>query len=148
MLRVIQKFIPILAFVTVGCARQAEQPSPSQVKADATAGAGLSEEASLSYSVQHHLKEYEVRIVRQEDNKDHFYPFTVRIVDKGQEIYNFRARRNGVHTTRGYGLRRGFLSNLHRMHDHRLRPEGTQGTLEDRTQGQPSPRSIPNTGTR
>jgi hypothetical protein len=56
----------------------------------------------LLYSVQHELKQYEIRIIRRENSEYNWQPFTVQILDKGQEVYSFRAHDETVFTDRGH----------------------------------------------
>jgi hypothetical protein len=90
-----------LACAPPGEAPPVEPPNPDQAKADAAEWRWSEREASLLYSLQHSLSQYEVQVVRPGNKGNPWTPLTVRILDLGQEVYSFRAHDKTVFTQLG-----------------------------------------------
>ena len=93
--------VPAFFLAALGCAPRDETSARYQQKAEASQWRWSEHEAKLLYSVRHQLKGYQVQVVRSENNQDAWEPFTVRILDKGQELYSFRAHDETVFTQLG-----------------------------------------------
>jgi hypothetical protein len=101
MLRIALTCVATFLLAAAGCTPSHNPSSPSQHEAEASEWRWSEHEASLIYSVQHELQRYEVQVVRTENNEHSWEPLTVRILDKGQEIYSFRAHDETVFTQLG-----------------------------------------------
>jgi hypothetical protein len=85
----------------IGCTPSEVAQSRCQKRADAREWRWADNEAKLLYSVRHHLKGYQVQVIRPENNDDPRGPLTVRVLDKGQEVCSFSAHDETVFTQLG-----------------------------------------------
>jgi hypothetical protein len=97
-MRIAISHVMALAFAVAGCTASVEESLPLQQKAEAAEWRWSEHETNLLHCVRNQLKGYEIQAVRAEKDKDSLEPFTVRILDKGQEIYSFRAHGETVFT--------------------------------------------------